>query len=182
MKKCPTCDAELKIKVIGDVDIDECEKCGGIWFDRGELEQAEKAADSNLGWIDFEIWKHPENFKAQDTELKCPVDGTNMISIDYGHTGVRIHYSPSSGGVWLDKGEFPKIIESLENELSSKTFSEYFHDSVEEAKELVTGDKPFSSEWKDFTSVLKLMQYRLFVEKPKFVETLRELYGLNPFK
>lgn len=182
MKNCPKCNIELKVKVIGDVDVDECERCGGVWFDRGELSEAEEVADPNLGWMDFEIWKHAEDFKAEDTELKCPVDDTNMISIDYGHTGVRVDHCVSCHGVWLDKGEFSKIIESLADELSNKSFSEYLHESIEEAKELVTGDKPLASEWKDFTSVLKLMQYRLFVEKPKFVETLRELYGLNPFK
>jgi len=182
MKNCPKCNIELKVKVIGDIDVDECESCKGIWFDRGELKEAEGLADSNLGWIDFEIWKHPENFKAKDTELSCPVDGTNMTSIEYGHTGVRVDNCGNCHGIWLDKGEFPKIIESLEDELSNKSFSEYFHDSIEEAKEIITGDKSFSSEWKDLNSVLKLMQYRLFVEKPKLVETLRELYGLNPFK
>ncbi|MEZ4546766.1 MAG: hypothetical protein R3B51_03175 [Thermodesulfobacteriota bacterium] len=53
---------------------------------------------------------------------------------------------------------------------------------MEEAKEIVTGHESFMSEWKDFSSVLKLMQYRLFVEKPKLVETLTELNTLNPFK
>lgn len=182
MKNCPKCNTELKVKVIGDVDVDECGSCGGIWFDRGELKEAESVADSNLGWIDFEIWKHPENFKAEDTELKCPVDGVNMISIEYGHTGVRVNSCGTCHGIWLDKGEFPKIIESLEDELSNKSLSDYYHDSIEEAKEVITGEKSFSSEWKDLSSVLKLMQYRLFVEKPNFVETLRELYGLNPFK
>ena len=182
MKNCPKCNIELKVKVIGEVDVDECESCKGIWFDMGELHHAEEIVDSNLNWIDFEIWKHPENFKAKETELSCPACGTHTMSIEYGHTGVEINYCQKCHGIWLDKDEFPKIIESLEDELANTSFSDYFHESIEEAKELVTGDKSFASEWKDFTSVLKLMQYRLFVEKPKLVETLRELYGLNPFK
>jgi Zn-finger nucleic acid-binding protein len=95
---------------------------------------------------------------------------------------VRIDYCGECHGIWLDKDQYPKIIESLEDELGNTTFSEYFHESIEEAKELFTGDKSFTSEWKDFSSVLNLMQSRLFVERPKLVETLRELYGLNPFK
>jgi len=182
MKHCPKCGKELKVKVIGTVDVDECESCGGIWFDPGELHEAEEAVDPNLSWFDFEIWKHPENFKAEDTELKCPVCSTNTMSIKDGHTGVRIDYCGEWHGIWLDKDQYPKIIESLEDELGNTTFSEYFHESIEEAKELVTGDKSFATEWKDFTSVLNLMQSRLFVERPKLVETLRELYGLNPFK
>jgi hypothetical protein len=38
------------------------------------------------------------------------------------------------------------------------------------------------SEWKDLSSILRLMQYRLFVERPKLIETLTDLNTLNPFK
>ena len=77
---------------------------------------------------------------------------------------VEINYCGTCQGIWLDKDELPKIIESLEDEIAQKTLSDYFKESVEEAKEVVTGHESFMSEWKDFSSVLKLMQYRLFVE------------------
>ena len=182
MKKCPKCSSDLKVKVIGSIEVDECESCKGIWLDKGELKQAKDLADPNLNWLDFEIWKHPEKFSSKEGAIKCPTCDIPTVGIEYGHTGVYVDYCTNCQGVWLDKDELPNIIEALEHDINEKTFSEYVHDSIEEAKELVTGPESFMSEWKDLSSVFKLMQYRLYVEKPKFVETLTELNTLNPFK
>ena len=182
MKKCPKCGTGLEEKVMGTLDVDECTECKGIQSDKGEMEKAEELADPNINWIDFDIWKHQDKFDSLETDLKCPVCGNGLTSIVYGDTGVRVDHCSECDGIWLDRDEFPKIIESLEDELATKTFSEYLHESVGEAKELVTGHKPFSEEWKDFSTVLKLMQYRLFVEKPDLIKTLTNLNTLNPFK
>ncbi|MCK5709139.1 MAG: hypothetical protein KAI07_01260, partial [Deltaproteobacteria bacterium] len=80
------------------------------------------------------------------------------------------------------KDELPNIIGALEQEVYEKTFSEYVHKIIEEAKEVITGPESFMSEWKDLSSIFKLMQYRLYVERPKLVETLADLNTLNPFK
>jgi hypothetical protein len=37
--KCPRCAGNLKEQHVEDVKIDECEDCGGVWLDRGELDQ-----------------------------------------------------------------------------------------------------------------------------------------------
>jgi ribosomal protein L37AE/L43A len=39
LSKCPRCGRELKERQIEDVKIDECQECGGVWLDRGELDQ-----------------------------------------------------------------------------------------------------------------------------------------------
>ncbi len=45
-------------------------------------------------------------------------------------------------------------------------------ESLQEAREIVTGPESFLSEWKDFATVLRLMQYRLFVERPRLLGTI----------
>jgi uncharacterized protein len=37
--KCPRCGADLEEQHAEHVRIDECPECGGIWLDKGELEQ-----------------------------------------------------------------------------------------------------------------------------------------------
>lgn len=37
--KCPHCGCDLKEQHADQVKIDECPECGGIWLDRGELDQ-----------------------------------------------------------------------------------------------------------------------------------------------
>ena len=37
--RCPRCGGSLKEQHIEQVKIDECQDCGGVWLDRGELDQ-----------------------------------------------------------------------------------------------------------------------------------------------
>lgn len=37
--KCPKCNGELQARTRGEVEIDVCQACGGIWLDSGELEK-----------------------------------------------------------------------------------------------------------------------------------------------
>jgi ribosomal protein L37AE/L43A len=37
--KCPRCGGDLKERQTEQVKIDECSECGGVWLDKGELEQ-----------------------------------------------------------------------------------------------------------------------------------------------
>lgn len=46
--KCPRCDGSLKTNSFEGVEIDTCEKCGGVWLDSGELEQLTKR---EAGWF-----------------------------------------------------------------------------------------------------------------------------------
>jgi uncharacterized protein with PIN domain len=39
LNKCPRCGGDLAEKHAEHVKIDECDDCGGIWLDKGELEQ-----------------------------------------------------------------------------------------------------------------------------------------------
>ena len=39
LDKCPRDGAALKEQHIENVKIDECPECGGVWLDKGELEQ-----------------------------------------------------------------------------------------------------------------------------------------------
>lgn len=50
LRKCPVEGAEMKKRLVADaVLIDVCTKCGGLWFDKGELEIIEKKS-REMGW------------------------------------------------------------------------------------------------------------------------------------
>ena len=44
--KCPKCGADLKEKEIGNVKVDVCGECGGMWLDAGEMEMLRKVQQS----------------------------------------------------------------------------------------------------------------------------------------
>ena len=180
--KCPICKIEMEKKIIRDIEIDECEKCKGMWFEEDELRKAKDSTDEDLNWMDFEIWKHEDQFKTKSRNLPCPQCNKTLVTIDYADTGIEIDYCPTCKGTWLDKGEFKKIIEALHNELLTKSFSKYITASLEEAKEIITGPEPFLSEWKDFITVLRMMRYRIFAEKPRLLDTVISIQKANPIK
>ncbi|MEB3859649.1 MAG: zf-TFIIB domain-containing protein [Desulfurococcales archaeon] len=37
VKLCPVCGVELKPRMVYEIEIDFCPKCGGVWLDGGEL-------------------------------------------------------------------------------------------------------------------------------------------------
>ena len=180
--KCPACSVTLDSKSIQDIAVDECPRCMGTWFEDDQLRKAKDSADSDLNWMDFEVWKHTDRFKAAGGTLGCPKCSGSLVRIDYDNTGVEIDCCPQCKGIWLDKGEFKKITDALTNELLTKSFSDYVKASLEEAKEILTGPESFLSEWKDFLTVCRMMNYRLFTENPKLLDTMAAIQRANPIQ
>jgi Zn-finger nucleic acid-binding protein len=179
--ECPTDGTTLETHTVNSINIEECLQCRGLWFEEGELRKAKDESDPDLDWLDFDLWSDQESFATDWSSRKCPRCGKNMATISYATTGVVVDYCVEGHGVWLDKGEFQAIIEALEKEIVSKNISDYIAASLEEAKEIVTGDEGFISEWKDFLTVSRLLQYRVLVENPKVAELLIALQSTSPF-
>jgi Zn-finger nucleic acid-binding protein len=152
---------------MGDVEIDRCAQCGGTWFDRGELQKAKDATDPDLSWMDFDLWREEDHFQISPGARPCPKCQVPMATIAYGDTGVEIDVCPQCQGIWLDQGEFERIVEALEQEVETKSVPDYVRASLEEAREVISGPERTASEWRDLATVLRLFEYRLLVEKPR---------------
>ena len=151
-----------------------------MWFDHDELREAKDAADENLEWMDFEIWKHEEEFRIQAGRA-CPRCAAAMGSLEYGATGVQVESCPTCRGVWLDAGDFERIVRALEEELAGKPAKELFADTLREALELVTGPERALSEWRDLRRLLRLLHLRLTIEKPQLHERIVTALRSTPF-
>lgn len=169
---CPRCAGQLQTRLIGTVEVDECQGCKGMWFDTDELRKAKDEVHPNLGWMDVELWKYKDRFRVVAKPLNCPVCEIPMATLEYDQTAVTIDYCPACQGIWLDGGEFRNIIDALSHELDRKSASEYVRASLEEAKEILTGPEGLISEWRDFLTVIRLLEYRLFVEHASLLQTL----------
>jgi Zn-finger nucleic acid-binding protein len=180
--ECPIDGSTLETHTVHSINIEECVQCRGLWFEEGELRKAKDESDPDRKWLDFDLWSDQESFTTDWSSRKCPQCDKNMAMISYGATGVIVDYCAEGHGIWLDKGEFRAIIEALDKEIISKDISDYVTASLEEAKEIFVGDEGFVSEWKDFLTVTRLLQYRVFVENPKVAELLIALQRTSPFK
>jgi Zn-finger nucleic acid-binding protein len=145
--KCPACKDELTPNTIGKIEIDECVKCKGIWFDDDELRQAKDISGKDLNWMDFEIWKHEKDFKLIPGNRACPKCIQYLVSMNYADKKIEIDCCPKCKGVWLDENEFKNIIDALTKEMYTKDFGEYIKAAIEEAQEIITGPESFSFEY-----------------------------------
>jgi hypothetical protein len=83
-------------------------------------------------------------------------------------------------GIWLDKGEFEAIIDSLKDEMLTMDTPAYIAASLEEAVEILSGDEGLISEWKDFGAVTRMLQLRILVDNPWLAKLLIALPGSLP--
>ncbi len=108
--KSPVSGLPLKEIDLGGVKVDVGWKgCGGIWFDKGELEHVDEAHEqAGEALLNIPIDKGlllPERMTRH-----CPVDGTAMIRYNFGEDiDLEIDECPECGGIWLDGGELQKI-------------------------------------------------------------------------
>jgi Zn-finger nucleic acid-binding protein len=179
--KCPECDLLMQTCKLKQVEIDECPQCKGVWFDSDELRKAKDEADPSLVWRDFDLWKHADRFSISPRARRCPKCGLGMAAVDYAETGVAVDCCAACKGVWLDAGEFPRIIAALEQDADAMSTKDYLKASFEEAKEVITGSEGLVSEWRDLTTVLRLLECRFFSEHPKLQQRIQVVQENNPF-
>ncbi len=49
-------------------------------------------------------------------------------------------------------------------------------------KEIVTGNEGLISEWKDFVTVLRMMEYRILAENPELADTIIKVQKTSPIR
>jgi Zn-finger nucleic acid-binding protein len=171
--KCPKCDGKLEPKTFKKVRIDECDNCGGLWFDRDELKRAKDSTDEELAWLDFDIFEEKENkyHKSESSKL-CPKDEAHLNKLTYSHSSVSIDACPVCHGIFLEKDEFENIIKFLENEVVENTSADWAQQALSQFGEILNGEDMKSSEFKDLFTVLKLGETRLSAENEKITAVL----------
>ncbi|MBN1506687.1 MAG: zf-TFIIB domain-containing protein [Sedimentisphaerales bacterium] len=109
---CPVCRDAMITLELGDVEVDHCTNCGGIWLDSGELEllldhpaQAQRLLGS-----------FQETAVPTEQGRKCPICDRKMakVSVGQGAPSLLIDKCPRSDGLWFDKGELQDILARAE--------------------------------------------------------------------
>ena len=102
---CPKCNSamqELKIETLhGQVVIDKCESCSGLWFDNGEAEQLKG------DWMaEFAHSCDPEVDKSYNTvrDTQCPRCGKTMkSSMTPSKSILNTKHATSTACLWMQK-------------------------------------------------------------------------------
>jgi hypothetical protein len=100
----------------------------------------------------------------------------------YESSGVIVDKCSSCHGVWLNHGEFEKIIKHLHRETCTETAAQYCTDVARQFEQIFTGPEGPISEFRDFLAVLNLLEMRLAVERPALAQEAQDIYMAWPFK
>lgn len=178
---CPKCQKTMETKSIGDIEVDECSHCRGVWFDRGELDKLKTEMEPDLRWLDFDLWKWKGDFEMTFSPLECPNEHqTPLRTLYFKEVDVRIRFCPVDHGVWLQSGDYLKIIRMLATEAESRELSDYLKASLKEASDIIAHPDRFISEWRDLKAVLRLLKYSFFAHNPRIRELLLGLQKSLP--
>jgi len=165
--KCPICEKiEFKKLVFNEIEADYCPNCLGLWFEEDELRQAKDVKDKTLNWLDIDLWNDKTLFKVARGKKVCPKDGVPLYEVKYGTSEIKVDLCDQCHGIWLDRGEFKKIMEFLKKKGQDEILFNYLGTLAEEAGEVFTGPEGFKSEMRDLFVVLDLLKYKFLVQHP----------------
>lgn len=126
---CPVCDTTSMraFKTSENVEIDMCDKCHGVFFEKGELADAVELS------VDIPQFSQVVA-AAQASDKNCPRCDIKLVEFEYAEgTGLMIDYCKKCSGIWLDRGELSRV-EDLAPELESlgKRFGKLLTDMHEQ--------------------------------------------------
>ena len=129
--KCPACGTAMEEVVVENIVVDICKQgCGGIWFDKFELQKVDEPHES-AGESLLQI--RTEGNVATDPSRRrmCPKceDMTLIRHFFSVKQEVEVDECPNCGGFWLDCGELGRIRTQYNSEEERKEAAEeYFSD------------------------------------------------------
>jgi Zn-finger nucleic acid-binding protein len=129
---CPACERHLSQVVAGSITVDVCRGgCGGIWFDRFELQKVDEAHESEgEGLLEIE---RDETIAVDHVRRrrcpKCP-DVVMMRHFYSVKMQVEIDECPRCAGYWLDVGELALIRNEFPTDAERKKAAEAYFSEI----------------------------------------------------
>lgn len=104
---CPRCQTPLIIVEYEDIELDWCSACGGLWFNRGEMD----LLALKMGLPPVRFAPAPPGNARDEKMLKCPECNRRMDKrlLEEDHSTV-VDVCPHCGGLWLDHGELEQVL------------------------------------------------------------------------
>ncbi len=175
--KCPKCEKETlkEIPFEGGVKVDSCSGCKGYWFEKDELRKAKDEKEETLNWMDVDLWENEDSFRITKNKLICPDCGLPLFEVNYGDSNIKVDVCNMCEGIWLDEGEFKKVMKYLKEKAGDKITGDYLKTLLEETGEVFLGPEPLEEELKDVLTVLSLLKYRFGGKHPFISDAINKL-------
>jgi Zn-finger nucleic acid-binding protein len=172
---CPLCQEELEKTIFYGAEIDYCPKCLGLWFEEDELRLAKDKKDEELNWLDIDLWREKRKFRISRNLKPCPFCRLPLYEINYGKSNVKVDLCSLCSGIWLERGEFKRIIEYLKEQKDYEVLNNFNKRVIKEFWEIFIGPGTLREEMSDFLSVLKILLYKFSAQHPTFIKIIADL-------
>jgi len=172
---CPDCKIELDKAIFYNVEVDYCKKCLGVWFEDEELRWVKDKKDKDLNWFDIDLWRDKTKFEISRGNRICPVCRMPLYEVEYDKSKTKVDLCNLCRGVWLDRGEFKRIMEYLKERADYEILHNFSKHLSEEFWEIFIGPEVFREEILDFLTLLKLLNYKFIAQHPNITEIISQL-------
>jgi len=111
---CPACKSQTIVIERNRIELDYCTRCGGVWFDSGELELllASLSMDACSKFINDIMTD--DRTKSDEKVRRCPQCAQKMKKSAFGdESKVLIDVCRRGDGVWFDAGELSDLLKQL---------------------------------------------------------------------
>jgi len=114
---CPQCRIPMKAQLVGESEIAQCAKCGGIWVDHERFrELSAQRVETGKAAFAAGAKPHVEALSADSIRYRpCPLCHQFMNRINFGkHSGVILD-ACKSHGLWFDRDELRHVMKFIES-------------------------------------------------------------------
>lgn len=108
---CPVCKQDMIVVEYRQIEIDDCRKCSGIWFDKGELELLLKT--TNLGNTGLPTLEGLAKETKSHGQRKCPICAKKMKEVPLGKPAIHVDVCRYGDGIWFDGGELQLLLKEV---------------------------------------------------------------------
>jgi Zn-finger nucleic acid-binding protein len=103
---CPLCKVPMLVLEFEGIELDCCNDCAGVWFDRGELLLLFGGSDTERLELRPEHIDGLPEAPSSEKKRKCPLCRQKMRKVYIGpRQSVLIDVCPEGDGLWFDGGE-----------------------------------------------------------------------------
>ncbi len=111
--RCPRCGSQLHAREYGDMSVEECDQCGGLFLTPNTMDKLVAARDMPTS-LRLVLPKREMKRETKVRYVSCPVCNKFMNRKAFGRISGVIVDVCKSHGVWFDSGELAEVIQFVE--------------------------------------------------------------------
>lgn len=181
-KECPrNHEAVLTRFNLFGIDLEQCPRCHGIWFDAGELNRLKDNMDEDVRWKDFDLKAYAERAHFKPTDLTCAACGAALCELKFNTGRAELEFCARCGGVWADEGKLAPVLRHLHRQVEGESTDQVRKEALRQFLEIFIGPKGPWEELKDFAAAWRLLTLRFMVDHPELAKRLDTARRALPF-